>query len=87
MEKKEMSFAEKFQAAGDELEKEIKDRGAMILMASEGLNVENAPVYLVGDQTTATILLASCAYYDNQFKTILERALMAAKMKEKEDNK
>ena len=36
MEKKEMSFIEKFEAAGDELEKEIKDGGAMILIAVDG---------------------------------------------------
>lgn len=36
MEKKEMSFKEKFQAAGEELEKEIKDGGAMILIAVDG---------------------------------------------------
>ena len=36
MEKKEMSFADKFEAAGDELEKEIKDGGAMILIAVDG---------------------------------------------------
>ena len=36
MEKKEMSFTDKFEAAGNELEKEIKDGAAMILIAIDG---------------------------------------------------
>ena len=35
MEKKEMSFKEKAEVAGDELKKAIKDGGAVILIASE----------------------------------------------------
>ena len=36
MGKKEMSFTDKFEAAGNELEKEIKDGAAMILIAIDG---------------------------------------------------
>ena len=87
MEKKEMSFTDKFEAAGDELEKEIKDGGAMILIASEGRCLDGSLCYIKGNKTTAAILLANCACQDKDLKRILERALIAAAMDEQIDNK
>ena len=85
MEKKEMGFIEKFKAAGDELEKEIKDGGAMIIIASEKFDVKTSLCYFSGDKTMSTILLAGCALKDKDFKRMLERALKVATLKEKEN--
>ena len=83
MEKKEMSFVRKFDAAGDELKKAIKDGGAVILIASEVQNVkESGLCYLAGSPTTAKILLACLAYTDTQFRKILDSALKYAEWKE-----
>ena len=80
-----MGFIDKFKAAGNELEKEIKDGGAMILIASEKFDVKTSLCYFSGDKTMATILLAGCAIKDKDFKRMLERALKVAEMKEKMD--
>ena len=83
MEKKELSFTEKVEVAGDELKKAIKDGGAVILIASEVQNVkESGLCYLAGSPTTAKILLAGLAYSDTQFRKILESALKYAEWKE-----
>lgn len=78
MEKKEMSFKEKVDAAGEELRKEIKDGGTVILIASEVQDIESSLCYFAGNQTTATILLAILAHKDEQFRKLLEDALFAA---------
>ena len=80
MEKKEMSFTDKFEAAGNELEKEIKDGGTMILIASEGRSLDGSLCYIKGNKTTAAILLANCANQNKDLKRILGRALIAAEM-------
>lgn len=82
-----MSFKEKAEVAGDELKKAIKDGGAVILIASEVQDVKSSLVYFAGNQTTATILLASLAHNDKQFRKILVTALIAAELKEQMDNK
>lgn len=87
MEKKEMSFVEKVEVAGDELKKAIKDEGAVILIASEVQDVESGLSYLAGNLTTAVILLESLAHNDKQFRKMLETALIAAEWKEQMDNK
>ena len=87
MEKKEMSFADKFEAAGNELEKEIKDGGVMIMIASEGRCLDGSLCYIKGNKTTAAILLSDCVCQNNDLKRILERALIAAAMDEQIDNK
>ena len=87
MEKKEMSFVRKFDAAGDELKKAIKDGGAVILIASEVQEVKSSLVYFAGNQTTATILLASLANTDKQFRKMLKTALIVSECKEEMDNK
>ena len=85
--KKEIGFIEKFYAAGEELEKEIKDGGIMILIASEGRSLDGSLCYIKGNKTTAAILLANCAHQNKDLKRILERALIAAAMDEQMDNK
>ena len=81
MEKKEMSFKEKAEVAGDELKKAIKDGGTVILIASEVQDVESSLCYLAGNKTTALVLLASLAHTDEQFRKLLEDALFAAALK------
>lgn len=89
MEKKEMSFKEKVEVAGDELKKAIKDGGTVILIASEvqDVDVESSLCYLAGNKTTALVLLASLAHTDEQFMKLLEDALLAAALKKQMDNK
>lgn len=87
MEKKEMSFKEKAEVAGDELEKAMKDGGAVILIASEVQDIDSSLAYLAGNQTTAIILLASLAHNNKQFRKMLETALIASYWKEQMDNK
>lgn len=80
MEKKEMSFIEKFASAGNELGNELKDGGTMILIASEGRSLDRSLCYIKGNKTTAAILLANCANQNKDLKRILGRALIAAEM-------
>lgn len=87
MEKKEMSFVEKVDAAYEELGMELKDGGIMILIASEGRSLDGSLCYIKGNKTTAAILLANCALQNKDLKRILERALIAAAMDEQMDNK
>ena len=81
MEKKEMSFKEKAEVAGDELNKAIKDGGTVILIASEVQDAESGFCYLAGNKTTALVLLASLAHTDEEFRKLLEDALFAAAFK------
>ena len=81
MEKKEMSFKEKVDAAGEELRKEIKDGGTVILIASEVQDVESSLCYFAGNETTALVLLAILADKDEQFRKMLETALIASEWK------
>ena len=81
MGKKEVSFKEKVEVAGEELEKSIKDGGTVILIASEVQDVESSLVYFAGNKTTALVLLASLAHTDEQFRKLLEDALLAAALK------
>ena len=87
MEKKEMSFIEKLEDAFEELGKELKDGGTMIMIASEERNLKGSLSYIKGNTTTAAILLGECAYKNKNLKKILGRALMAAELKEQMDNK
>ena len=87
MENKEMSFIEKLEDAFEELGKELKDGGVMIMIASEGRSLDGSLCYIEGNKTTAAILLADCAHQNKDLKRILERALIAAAMEEQMDNK
>ena len=77
MEKKEMSFIEKFEAVGNEFEKAIKDshNGAMIMIAIEGLDDECVCAKIKGKSDKLALLLAYVACKDNVFKTILMNAI------------
>ena len=75
MEKKEMSFIEKFEAAGKELKKAMaeSDNGAMIMIAtSEGVGVS---ARIEGNSCELSTLLAYAAIKDKGFKTILTNAI------------
>ena len=73
MEKKEMGFADKFEAAGKELEKEIKDGCAMILIATDGC--DETYVNIIGKRITLSALLAFAAIKSEGFEEILAKAV------------
>ena len=89
MEKKEMSFIEIFGAAGKDLGKKLEksNNGAMIMIAAEELTSKNFYSNIQGKGFRIAALLACVASEEKAFKTILERALMAAELKEQMDNK
>ena len=78
MEKKEMSFIEKFAAASDELEKAmvVSNKDAMIMIAtSEGNDESRIPTCIKGESAELSILLAYVATKYKGFKTILTDAI------------
>lgn len=85
MEKKELSFIEKFEAAGNELVNAINERKdvAMIMIAIEGDDNEKG-VYanIKGKSNMIGVLLSYVACKCYGFKTILEKALMYAELEE-----
>ena len=79
MEKKEMSFIEKFDAAGHELEKAMagSNKEAMIMIAtSEGINDCCVSASIKGKSVELSTLLAYAAINVKGFKTILTNAIM-----------
>ena len=79
MEKKEMSFIEKFAAAGKELEKAmvVSNEDAMIMIAtSEGNDESRVSSSIKGKSGELSTLLAYVAIKDKDFKTILTKAIM-----------
>ena len=79
MEKKEMSFIEKFAAAGIELNKAMveSNKDAMIMLATSELNDERrVSSGIKGDSGELSTLLAYVAIKDKDFKTILTKAIM-----------
>ena len=80
MEKKEMSFIEKFAAAGNELEKAMveSNKDAMIMIAtSEGIDERRVYASIEGKSCELSTLLAYAAIKDKDFKTILAKAIMS----------
>lgn len=78
MEKKEMSFIEKFAAAGKELEKAmvVSNKDAMIMIAtSEGNDESRVSSSIKGKSGELLTLLALVAIKDNGFKKILTEAI------------
>ena len=73
MGKKEMSFAEKFEAAGKELEKEIKDGCNMILIATNG--GDETYVNIEGNRKGLSVMLAYAAIKSEGFDEILANAV------------
>ena len=82
MEKKEMSFIEKFEAAGHELENAINESkdGAMIMIAIEGGDEKGVSANIRGKSSMIGVLLSYVATQNKFFKTILEQALMYAEL-------
>ena len=79
MEKKEMSFIEKFEAAGEELNKAMAEsnKEAMIMIAtSEGNDERRVSASIEGKSAELSTLLAYAAIRDKDFKTILTNAIM-----------
>ena len=78
MEKKEMSFIEKFAAAGKELEKAmvVSNKDVMIMIAtSEGIDESRVSCSIKGKSVEIAVLLAYVAIKDKGFKTILTDAI------------
>ena len=78
MEKKEMSFIEKFAAAGKELEKAMAEsnKEAMIMIAtSKGNDERRVSARIEGNSCELSTLLAYAAIKDKGFKTILTNAI------------
>lgn len=79
-----MSFIEKFEAAGKELEKafnESKD-GAMIMIAIGGDNEKGVSANIRGKSIMIGVLLSYVARKCDGFKKTLEQALMYAELEE-----
>ena len=85
MEKKELSFAEKFEAAGKELEKEIKDGCNMILIATNG--GDETYVNIMGNRRSLSALLASAALKLEGFDEILANAVKGIELYNDKHNK
>ena len=78
MEKKEMSFIEKFTAAGKELEKAMAEsnKEAMIMIAtSKGNDETGVSASITGKSGYLVTLLAYVAIKNKGFKTILTDAI------------
>ena len=84
MEKKEMSFIEKFEAAGHEMVNAINESkdGAMIMIAIEGDNEKGVSANIKGKSNMIGALLSYVEYKCDGYKTILEKALMYAELEE-----
>ena len=85
MEKKEMSFTDKFEAAGDELEKEIKDGGAMILIAANGGDAQYGNI--IGSRSSLSALLAFASLKSDGFDEVLANAVKAIEIYREKHNK
>ena len=85
MEKKEIGFADKFEAAGNELEKEIKDGCAMILIATDGGD-ENY-VHIMGSIKVLSVMLVYAAIKSEGFYEILANAVKGIEIFREKHNK
>lgn len=85
MEKKELSFADKFEAAGDELEKEIKDGCAMILIATDGGDAQYGNI--MGSRSSLSALLAFASLKADGFDEVLVNAVKALEIYREKQNK
>ena len=80
-----MGFIDKFEKAGYEFEKEMKDGDAMIMIAVDG-GGENDCATIYGAPTRLSLLLACTAIRDEGFKKILLMAVKAVEKWEEEKN-
>ena len=86
MEKKEMNFKDKFQAAGEELEKEIKDGGAMILIAVDG-GEEFIYANILGESRKLAAMLSYAALRSHGFDEIISKSIKALEIYREKYNK
>lgn len=90
MEKKEMSFIEKFNAAVKELEKAMAEsnKEAMIMIAtSEGIDESRISTSIKGKSCEIATSLAYVALENKGFKKILTDAIMCVEAWEQKINK
>ena len=73
MEKKELSFIEKFEKASEELEKAKSDKCHMLTIAVDDES-ENICAVINGDACKLSASLAYAAIRDNNFEVILRNA-------------
>lgn len=85
MEKKEIGFADKFEAAGEELEKEIKDGAAMILIATDGGDAQYGNI--IGSRSSLSALLSFAALKADGFDEVLVNAVKALEIYRDKHNK
>ena len=85
MEKKEMGFADKFEAAGKELEKEIKDGCNMILIATDRGN--ETYINIIGSRKGLSVILTYAALKTEGFDEILANAVKGIEMYREKYNK
>ena len=89
MEKKEMSFIEQFEAAGNELEKKMEEEsknGAMIMIAtSEGNDERRVSASIEGKSRDLSTLLAYVAIKDKGFKMLLIDTIKFVEMHEQKN--
>ena len=89
MGKKEMSFIEQFEAAGNELEKKMEEESnkeAMIMIAtSKGNDERRVSASIKGKSAELAKLLAYVAIKDKDFKTVLTTAIMGVEAYEHEN--
>ena len=85
MEKKEMGFADKIEAAGKELETEIKDGCNMSLIATDG--GDETYVNIKSKRKSLSALLAFAAIKSEGFYEILANAVKGIEMYREKHNK
>ena len=88
MEKKEMSFIEQFEAAGNELEKKMEEEsknGAMIMIAAEETKEEGICCNIKGKSVMLSALLAYIACKDKGFKMLLIDTIKFVEMHEQKN--
>ena len=88
MEKKEMSFIEQFEAAGNELEKKMEEEsknGAMIMIAAEEHKEEGICANIKGKPVMLSALLAYVACKDKGIKMLLIDAIKFVEMHEQKN--
>lgn len=88
MEKKEMSFIEQFEAAGNELEKKMEEEsknGAMIMIAAEEPEEKGICANIKGKPVMLFALLAYVACQNKGFKMLLINAIKFVEMHEQKN--
>lgn len=83
--KKEMGFADKFEAAGKELKKEIKDGCNMILIATDG--GDETYINIIGNTRSLSVILAYTAIKTEGFDKVLANAVKRIEIYKEKHNK